>query len=334
MQNRLLGAGTILGVLMLAAWPGPAAAFDCAKAATATEKAICANAALKLADDRMAAAYSALSKTLDDPARAQLLVAQRTWLKKREECGDDWRGPATCILERTRDHADYLSGTLPPGTVSGPQPQLVPFMLQQAGDKTRFEVDYRLVTFADPRDPGEQAFNAEIRKLADDAPMEPLAADEEMFGQHASGLTARITLVTPKIIAARLESYDYTGGAHGMGGTSALNIDRGSGKTLSFDALFDASARDALFALCREAVLFAKRERLQEYDYKPEEDGNYSDDYLRQGLTELGQWVLEPGKATVVFNAYAVGSYAEGQYECEFDADTLSGLSKGALDLR
>ena len=54
--------------------------FDCARAATATEKAICANPTLAAADREMAQLYKAASGQRD---------AQRAFLRRRNACGGD-----------------------------------------------------------------------------------------------------------------------------------------------------------------------------------------------------------------------------------------------------
>src|SRR3954468_16367568 len=65
-----------------------AASFDCAKASTRVEKAICADPALgRLADD-VAAAYAAARAGLDDTWRPRLLRSQREWLSTRSACSD------------------------------------------------------------------------------------------------------------------------------------------------------------------------------------------------------------------------------------------------------
>jgi uncharacterized protein len=69
-----------------------AASFDCAKAATTVENAICADPALSQADEHMAQAYSkALDATL---APRALRTDQIRWLSSRESVGtlDDLRG--------------------------------------------------------------------------------------------------------------------------------------------------------------------------------------------------------------------------------------------------
>ena len=59
-----------------------AASFDCAKAGTALEKAICANPKLSALDDELAGAYRAALSRLGEPGAAILRTGQRRWLKE------------------------------------------------------------------------------------------------------------------------------------------------------------------------------------------------------------------------------------------------------------
>jgi len=65
-----------------------AASFDCAKASTRVEKAICADPALGRLDDDVAAAYAAARSSLDDRWRPRLLRSQREWLATRTASAD------------------------------------------------------------------------------------------------------------------------------------------------------------------------------------------------------------------------------------------------------
>ncbi len=72
-----------VGLGALACASAHAASFDCAKAATRVEKAICADPKLGKLDEDVAAAYKALADGLDEPMRQRLLRSQREWLKAR-----------------------------------------------------------------------------------------------------------------------------------------------------------------------------------------------------------------------------------------------------------
>lgn len=99
---RSIAAAALLALLPIAAH---AAGFDCAKAASPTEKAICADTALSKLDGDLSAAWKkALAKGGDTAA---LKAAQLKWLKQRDQCGSD----ASCIGDRYRERLASLNGT-------------------------------------------------------------------------------------------------------------------------------------------------------------------------------------------------------------------------------
>jgi uncharacterized protein len=69
--------------------PANAASFDCAKAASAFEKAICADPDLSAADDTLAVAYATAIGGLTKPAIDTMRAGQRAWLKSLDTtCAD------------------------------------------------------------------------------------------------------------------------------------------------------------------------------------------------------------------------------------------------------
>lgn len=74
-------------VLLFWAVSGHAASFDCAKASTLVEKAICSDAELSKLDDLLALTYKKALAAQSDGG--ELNLQQRTWLKNvRNQCGD------------------------------------------------------------------------------------------------------------------------------------------------------------------------------------------------------------------------------------------------------
>ena len=67
------------------AWANPKPSFDCAKASSFAEKAICSNDDLAQLDVRMSKAYKAQLAATSNITSAK--AAQRAWVKKREACG-------------------------------------------------------------------------------------------------------------------------------------------------------------------------------------------------------------------------------------------------------
>ena len=97
-----------LSVLLLTAvgQPGSAASFDCTKAETADEKAVCADRALNDDDVEMAVLYSQLKPLLGMGAHGDLDDEQVAWLKRRAGCGDD----RTCLSKAYQDRVRQLRG--------------------------------------------------------------------------------------------------------------------------------------------------------------------------------------------------------------------------------
>jgi uncharacterized protein len=95
----------MFAILTISPMAAHAAGFDCAKAASPTEKTICADAGLSSLDGQLAAAWKkALAKGGDTAA---LKAAQLKWLKQRDRCGND----APCLGDRYRERLASLNGT-------------------------------------------------------------------------------------------------------------------------------------------------------------------------------------------------------------------------------
>ena len=78
--------GLALGLAAAAAEPPPTAGFDCARAASASEKAICADTGLAAQDRRLSRLYAELQR--DEQGREARRDAQRAWLRQRDDdCG-------------------------------------------------------------------------------------------------------------------------------------------------------------------------------------------------------------------------------------------------------
>ncbi len=88
-----------------------AASFDCTKATTAQEKAICATPALSAADDQMAAAYRAWLATAQPDWAAGIRQNQLVWLRTRDAscpAGDASNPVASCLNEIYKERINQL----------------------------------------------------------------------------------------------------------------------------------------------------------------------------------------------------------------------------------
>jgi uncharacterized protein YecT (DUF1311 family) len=324
---KQLGKYWIAG-LLLPAGVVPAQAFDCAKAQSPVEKAICADQKLKAADDAMAAFYAALRDALTGDYRKSLVASQRKWLKGREDnCGYQQGAElSSCVLTETEERHRLL--TAAPESGPGAGSTMVVEFIQQDGDPHHYDVDYTLIRFAKARSRGEDAFNAQVRKIAKAAPLrrqKEAARDDLTYSAYAA---MTLTYASPKLVSAKVDSYDFSGGAHGNGGTSAINVDLAHGAMIKASDLFDDKGTNALRADCVKQIFAQKKDKNDGEEFKPEDDPNYREQIIVDHLKSLDSWSFWKNKAVVTFDAYSIGSYAEGPYECEFPMSKLKSLAK------
>ena len=318
-----------------------ALAFDCAKATTDTEKTICGQAALKAADDTMSAVYTSLANRVAPATKDQLKISQINFIAGRENCGSG-DGAVMCILDKTISRIRYLNGSVEAGALTGPMPVLEPLLVQQAGNSKKglIRLDYAAIRFSNPASKGEKAFNAAMVKTSAEANFEPQPdmAEYSPDSPWEQSSTTRITLLNDRMISAESEFYSFEGGAHGNGGVSSVSLDRMTGLPINVAAALGKDGVEGFISLCREQIIAIKTERQAGYDpenpYDITKDDFYTDDTVRTVMNDVSAWRLEPGKATVTFNNYVLGSYAEGRFECIFASELLSAMTGGTLSLR
>lgn len=84
-----------------------AASFNCARAGTATERAICGNRALEDRDVEMATIFSLIRPVFAMGARGAFMDEQNAWLVQRNRCGGD----TACLRRRYDDRITALRQT-------------------------------------------------------------------------------------------------------------------------------------------------------------------------------------------------------------------------------
>ncbi|MFD1559309.1 lysozyme inhibitor LprI family protein [Paraburkholderia silviterrae] len=104
-SHTVLGMLALTGVLLT---PGVAAAasFDCSKAASATEKRICASPRLSSLDTQLTALYQKRAAGADAAAWRD---DQRAWLRERDQCGD-----AACLARVYSERLVVLANSAGP----------------------------------------------------------------------------------------------------------------------------------------------------------------------------------------------------------------------------
>lgn len=318
---------SLVALSLLALLPAPALAFDCTKAKTPVEKAICAEPALKRLDDDLSTAYAALKAKLGVPEQKMLAAAQKRWIARREFCEGAEEGTAACVTAQTAERLSLLAAR--PESGPGPGAPLVPVFLVQEGTPQQYDIDIAVLRFPEPKTPGEQTLN----RLAD----ETLAAVK--LGPHGEEAGASIlaredrftlTYASPRFMSVRHDFYMNEGGAHGNYGTGNYNIDMATGRMLTVKDVLPEPSAAILTLWCKKQIEAEKLKRVPDIDLG--EDQAERDKTIAGQVRNLESWSIGQDEIVVSFDPYAVGAYAEGAYECRFPTSGVKELAlEGAL---
>ena len=135
-----------------------------------------------------------------------------------------------------------------------------------------------------------------------------------------------MSYASPAFMSVIVSYWLDSGGAHGNGGVSNSNIGMQTGKLLEIGDFFGEEAAGELAAACKAQLIAEKQKRLEGEIYDPATDDFLKDEIIAEHVATLSRWSFRESKASVSFDAYAIGSYAEGPYECEFPMLELKAL--------
>ncbi len=305
----------------------PALAFDCTKAKTAVEKAICAEPELKQVDDALAAAYLTLKSSLAPDEQKMLVASERRWVGAREYCPEAEEGLSACVKQRTEERLRLLEGR--PESGPGTGTTIVPVFLVQQGTPELYDIDMALLRFAEPATPGEEALNRITQETLNAARLGPHGADSQgmIFARTDS---FSLTYASPRLISVRHAFYVNEGGAHGVSGTGNFNIDMETGKLLEAKDILPEPSAAILTLWCKKQIEAEKKKRVPDIDLS--EEAAERDRTIAEQLRNLEAWSIGEKEIVVSFDPYAVGAYAEGAYECRFPTAGVKEMAReGAL---
>ena len=102
-----VGLAVLIGIVWVAAPPARAASFDCAKAGTPTEKAICKDPAVSKLDDQVAAAFKTAQGLWPAGSWSTYIrTEQREWLKDRN---DICKADVACLKQDYERRLTFLT---------------------------------------------------------------------------------------------------------------------------------------------------------------------------------------------------------------------------------
>lgn len=294
---------------------GPALAFDCRKAQTVSEKAICAAPAALEANAEMEKAYFALRDRLDEAGRAILAEGQRNWLTYRDNLCD---GGADCLAGESTSRLETLVSTRDP---------FVPFFLYKAPRNGDYGVTISGIRFPKITDRASAGFNAAIDAAIARTPYYGHESDGEDDRAYEHDVTIALAGMGPRVISAVAYSYDYSGGAHPNSWTYAINIDRDSGAAVADARLLPDGKDEVLAAECARQIVnwYDAETDLSEGEQIAQLNETYPGAVLAH-VRDFTRWRLTPDGAVIQFDSYAVAPYAAGPAECEIGYEMLTAL--------
>lgn len=107
-MNSLLKTAAFTVVTILLGASSYAASFDCGKASTPTEHAICDYPELSALDDLMGRAYRMAKKSADWMTPQELKSSQKAWMQQRNHCGDNFACLRSSYVQRLEEVSDGL----------------------------------------------------------------------------------------------------------------------------------------------------------------------------------------------------------------------------------
>lgn len=313
MRKVFCGSLVAFGVIAAA---GPAQAFDCNKAQTVVEKAICADPELLAADEAMARAYGEVRELSTQAERKMLAAAQKTWIAEREaSCAKSTsEETAACVGDETRRRLGLIEGRPESGPGNGSR--VIPSFVSQKGGELTYDIDATLMRFAKPAAAGEKAFNAWVEDIA--AKLPAGKQEEKSDTQREAFAYMSLNYLSDRLLSARVQYEYYDGGAHPAHNSTAINIDMNSGKELGVEDVMSEEAAATIAAQCYDQIAAEKKERIDDPDYRPETDELLSKEAIAEHVATLSRWSFTANEAAIDFDEYTVGAYAEGAYACTF----------------
>jgi hypothetical protein len=208
-----------------------------------------------------------------------------------------------------------------PAPAIAPSPPAKPFTYEDKTDLFEFDFSWSAEAAAVPE--LVRRFRSEMDK-SKAALVAGATADRDRrkqegfpFNPYSSTMTYATAGQSPRLLSLTAEGWEYTGGAHGNGGTSALLWDRAARREVKFADLFVQPAnRDRL--LTQRWCDALNRER-EEKRGEPVGGGGMFDDCPR--LDDLAIVPTDKDKdgrfetLLLVASPYVAGPYVEGSYE-------------------
>jgi S1-C subfamily serine protease/uncharacterized protein len=291
--------------------------FDCLKANTRTEKAICADPNLRNADGSMAHAFATLRDLLPVDEQQGLILDQREWLKSRDHDCDYNFIPdfSKCLLEQTRYRSKWLSVSglnLPNGVAIAPH-------LLHEGQPNVYQITVLY--------PYESGGNAEAASRFNDLINHLTVGDANFDTVHEPNggsvpntyfSNFSLELLANNLVSVLFSTEAYTGGAHGSAYRYAMLVDANSGKSFDLKSLlvYPQQAVPEISELCKVKLKAeASREGWATSLWFDDPNMKAEGDPIKE-IKDARNWSVHMHEVQILFGQYTIGPYVIGMHEC------------------
>ncbi|WP_244435051.1 lysozyme inhibitor LprI family protein [Methylocystis sp. SC2] len=329
------GIGACISAISLFCSAAPARAIDCALAQTRADKAICADAEARAADDLLGLAYNRLREEFTAKERSALKESQTEWIQWRNNSCEDQRETAPfikCLIEATRQRETYLAGR----ATSGSGGHLVvgrPFFMRVPAAKGQARLTITAFHFR----PGaawmadaNRFIDEHIQSAIDDSKLENNKASTLEGHEFFVDLSVQLNYLSANIASIGVVYENVVGQAHPFRYSVNKAFDVNSGRVLNFDDLFDEAGAKQILQLCAPQV----KEQKDERDSMGEKlllKKNLSDDErgeVSNRTRELANWSFTISSAMVDYGDYAFGGFGQCMCQCELPYSILNRIIK------
>ena len=292
--------------------------FDCAKADSTIDRAICNDPELAKADREMVAAYTALVGKLRGAAKDEAIKDQVRWIGDRNRaCLSVNDGTARCLRDRYARRTSNLRAF-----ADGTYPFIGEHALIRRGQLGKIDWSYDIVypQFDGPTS-DFAAINARFadaaKKKAGDA-TPGTDARPDLKQQWTYGQSFTVKRPSADVVSIGVQFWGYSGGAHGYGAMHCTLVDLYTGKALGPQAVF-APGEQWLRVMSQIVGADLKKQ----FVGNPGFDEALQPANLAKLLSESNRYCWTGKQLEVIFNAYDVGPYSAGPYQVDISYDKL-----------
>ncbi len=319
-----------LTLFALLAMPATAASFDCSRAESPLEKAICAYPDLGAADEAMAKAFVAARKKLSAPASKIVLDNQRRWIDFVSRACTETATPLQsgsydpaaidCLTTLYTNRKDALETI---GAIGGVTVYPIDWfrVVADPDQESWSMVGTTVLSYPqiDGSGPDIRAFNAYAKSLID--PVHYKETDEENDGRADYDIKVTVTAVSAATIGVVINDWFYGhGAAHGNYAVNHGLFLRKEQRPLAAHDVFTGTT----WALDLKPLVIERLKQAIE-DETGETDVLWEDDLdgIENAIADPARWEISSDGIAFQFEPYEVTAYAFGAPQAPMSWDEL-----------